>query len=141
MDDADIIASLKAKRTAILSEAATLEERLRQIRVSVDHIDGTLALYGLDPFPKITGRRAGLRFHRAELPRTILRLLRDAPNGLTTRNMAERIVAAKEWDGADDKLLGALIQRIGGALYKLKQRGYVESALETGGWVWRLAER
>ena len=98
-DNTEVIASLKAKRTAILSEAATLEERLRQIRVSVDHIDGTLALYGLDPIPKITGRRAGLRFHRAELPRTILRLLRDAPDGLTTRSMAEKIVAAKRGEG------------------------------------------
>jgi hypothetical protein len=55
--------------------------------------------------------------------------------------MAERIVAAKEWNGADDQLIGALIQRLGGSLYKLKGRGYVESALEAGGWRWRLAER
>ena len=55
--------------------------------------------------------------------------------------MANGIVLAKGWDGADEQLFGALIQRIGGALYKLKQRGYVTSAIEAGGWAWRLAER
>jgi hypothetical protein len=42
MDDAQVIEALKSKRAAVVTEAATLQERLRQIRLSLDNLDGAL---------------------------------------------------------------------------------------------------
>ena len=50
-------------------------------------------------------------------------------------------MSEKGWNTADDKVLQALIHRIGGARHKLKRRAFVESTIEGTVRVWRLAER
>ena len=51
MDDTVVITALKAKRAAVVTEAATLEERLKQVRANLDHLDAALALFGMEAYP------------------------------------------------------------------------------------------
>jgi hypothetical protein len=141
MSDDQIIHSLKTKRAEMALQVLELEEKLNEARAYIGHIDGTLRLYGLVPPPKAPTKRGGLRFERNELARFVMHRLQGRPGGLTDRAMSEALMGEKGWDTSDDRLLQALIHRMGNALYKLRRRGFVESYVEGTIGVWRLAER
>jgi hypothetical protein len=137
MHDHTIIFALKTKRAEISAQALELEERLNRLRQQIANLDGTLQLYGVAGAPKLPSRVGGMRFARNELGRFILRILQGRDGGLTCRAMAEAMFAEKGWDTGDAKMFTATIHRIGGAMHKLKRRGFVEGTVG----VWRLAGR
>lgn len=78
-------------------------------------------------------------FGRDELPRFIFHYLRQHPEGVTTRPVAEAICAQKGWDASNRAFLDGLVHKVGGQLPKFRARGQVVSEPHGHTAVWRLA--
>lgn len=134
--------ALLARRREIAGNIQHLEQCIAKARHDLVHMDATLEIMGFDvpverKRPKQSGT-AGL-FHRNELPRLILEMLRGAPDGLLACTMAETISRDKGWDTADKRFQVALTDKIGRVAYKMKDRHDLACESSSEGQTWRLS--
>ena len=107
--------ALREKRSELSGIVSRLEQQLAQHRGSLAHLDATMRLFD----PDLPSQDADLApqlgrvswFGRGECRRLIYDVLRDAPQPLATRELAERVVAAKGIPAVDDHRTRALIQK------------------------------
>lgn len=121
------IAALRERRAEIAGEITSIERRLRDLRESLVHVDGTLRLFdpSMDPSriaPKRPYKRVKL-FGAGKLNRLILDALRDATGPMTTREVITAIVAQL---GYGEDAAKAMSHRVrANLLYLSKSRGLV----------------
>ena len=115
MAELHVMDALREKRSELAGLMSRLEQQLAQHRGSLAHLDATMRLFdpdmhsqGTDPTPH---RERVSWFHPGECRRLIHDVLRDAPQPLATRELAERVMAAKSISAADDHRTRALIQK------------------------------
>lgn len=105
-----VIYALIAKRAELSGQVLDLERQKAALEDQLSHIDHTLTIFGYakpprDIKPKVTAIRL---FKRNELARL---LRKDSGQG-TNREIAIRIMTAKEWDAADRDLLAKVTESI-----------------------------
>jgi len=138
-----VIGAVRDKRTELVGLIGSLEQQLADRRVSLTHLDGTLRLFDpnlllpdTDPQQREWERVSW--FRPGECLRAIYDVLREAPQPLTTRDVARHIIAVKGLTVADDRTQ-ALVQKT--ILASLSRAKSTIERLELDGVVsWRVCQ-
>ena len=141
MSEPHVISALSNKRAELAGIVSQLERQLGQQQANLAHLDATMRLFDPDIRPNTIRpkqqRARSAWFRPGECLRLIYDELRDAPRPMTTRELAERIMAVKAMPMADERQRELVQKTILGSLNRAKQT-IVRS--ETAGIVsWRLA--
>ena len=143
MAELHVMDALREKRSELMGLMSRLEQQLAQHRGRLTHLDATMRLFDPDllsqnanPAPQ-RGRVSW--FGPGECRRLIYNVLRDAPQPLATRELAERVMAAKGIPAVDGRRTRALIQKT--VLASLSRaKGTVERAEVAGVVSWRVCQ-
>jgi hypothetical protein len=126
---------LLQKRADLLGEAERIRDRLAEIKNDVGAIDrvlGTLGYTG-DLAAQMPRQKREVIFGRGELTRAILGELRGADGPVTSREIAQAIIAVSGQDARDRKYVSDLTRRVGKALRTLRDESVVRSSVDTKG--------
>jgi len=142
MAEPHVIGALRNKRSELAGIVLGLEQQLVQRRASLTHLDATMRLFDPELRPEdIRPRRrrtCNAWFRPGECLRLIYDVLRDAPEPVTTRDLAERIMAMKRLSASDARER-ALIQKT--ILASLNRARDTIERVETAGVVsWRVRQ-
>ena len=102
-----IVDVLRNKRSELVGLMSRLEQQLAQHRGSLIHLDATMRLFdpgmlSQDTDPAQQHERVSW-FRPGECRRLIYDVLRDAAQPLATRELAERVMAARGTPAADNR--------------------------------------
>ena len=141
MSEPHVISALSNKRAELAGIVSQLERQLGQQQANLAHLDATMRLFDPDIRPNTIRpkqqRARSAWFRPCECLRLIYDELRDAPRPMTTRELAERIMAVKAMPMADDRQRELVQKTILGSLNRAKQ---TIARSETAGVVsWRLS--
>ena len=140
MAEPHVISALRNKRLELGEVVNELEQRLELHRADLAHLDATMRLFDPDIRPEEV-RPKQQRAHSTWLrPGECLRLiydeLRDAPQPVTTRELAEPVMRTKAMPMSDDRRRELIQKTILGSLNRAKE---TIARSETGGVVsWQL---
>ncbi len=142
MGELPIVDALRNKRSELVGSMSRLEQQLAQHRGSLTHLDATMRLFDPGMLSQDTNsapqRERVSWFRPGECRRLIYDVLRDAPEPLPTRELAERVMAARGIPAADGRTR-ALIQKT--VLASLSRAKGVVERVETAGVVsWRVCQ-
>lgn len=133
--------ALRERRAELAGEIKTLESRLRHLRESLVHVDGTLALFDPNGDPsKIPAKRPYKRvklFGHGKLNALILDALRRGARPMTTREVRDAIIA--EVGFGPDAAKGMDSRVRANLLYLAKVRGIVTKDGEREGATWAIS--
>jgi hypothetical protein len=142
MGEPHVIGALRDKRSELAGMVMHLEQQLVQHRASLTHLDATMLLFDPELRPdEIRPRRRrthSVWFRPGECLRLIYDVLRDAPQPVTTREIAERIMDAKDIAASEDRSRTLIQKTILGSLNGAKE---TIERIETAGIVrWRVRQ-
>ena len=141
MGELQVIGGLRDKRLELIGLVGRLEQQLADHRTSLTHLDATLRLFDPDLLLPDTDPQQRDRvswFRPGECLRAIHDVLREAPQPLTTRDVAGRVIAAKDVTIADERTRALIQKTILASLSRAK--GTIER-LEVNGVVsWRVRQ-
>ena len=123
MGDLQVIGGLRDKRSELIELVGCLEQQLADHRVSLTHLDATMRLFDPDLVLADTDLQQRERvswFRPGECLRTIYDVMREAPQPLTTRDVARRVIAAKSLTIADDRTQSLIQKTILASLSRAK---------------------
>jgi hypothetical protein len=140
MPEPHVIGALRRKRSELGGVVNQLEQRLVKHRADLAHLDATMRLFAPDVRPQeIRPRQQRARsvwFRAGECLRLIYDELRDAPQPVTTRELAVRLMRVKAMPIDDDRSRELIQKTILGSLSRAKE---TIARIETAGVVaWRL---
>ena len=143
MAELRVMDALREKRSELSGVVSRLEQQLAQHRGSLAHLDATMRLFDPDMLSQDAGpvpqRGRVSWFGPGECRRLIYDVLRDAPQPLATRELAERVMAAKGIPAVDDHRTRALIQKT--VLASLSRaKGTIERTETAGVVSWRVCQ-
>jgi hypothetical protein len=141
MAEPHVISALRNKRSELGGVVDQLEQRLEQHRADLAHLDATMRLFDPDIRPQeVRPKQQRVRsawFRPGECLRLIYDELRDAPQAVTTRELAERVMRTKAMPTSDDRRRALIQKTILGSLNRAKE---TIARIETGGVVsWQLS--
>jgi hypothetical protein len=129
------ITGLLAKRADLYNEAERIRDRLAEIKNDIGAIDRTLNVLGYtgDLDAAMPRQKREVIFGRGELSRAIMGELRHAEGPLSSRDIAQTIVAMRGEDARDRKYISDLTKRVSKALRQMKAEGLVRSVADAKG--------
>jgi hypothetical protein len=118
-----VVNGLVRKRAELAGEIDHTQARLRTLMTDVGSLDAAIRVF--DPEYKVQEIRAkpfrlSRRGQRGEVSRTVLTILREANEPLTTRSVAEHITP-----DADAKTMKQTVKRVGLTLARQRRQGTV----------------
>lgn len=144
MDNDNVVNGLLRRRQEIADDLEVVQGRVRQLVIEIDAVDLTIRLFRPDaqigvirvkPIPR---RHAALR---GESTRMIMGALRDAPEALTTRQIARKVMEERGMNTADQDMAETMRLRLATSLRKLAHRGKVTGDdSRAGARRWRLED-
>ena len=131
MTEQYVIAGLTRRRAALAGDIEHTHERLRQMLANLETIDATLKMFDPD-YPIETIKPKAFRpppdwARRGEMSRTVLNILRQASEPMTTRDIALEMLITRALDKSDKRLLRLMGKRVGVALRYQRDNGLVKS--------------
>lgn len=136
---ANTVSGLKRRRGDLEREMVEVRERLASLSNEIDAVDRVLAGLGEAAEPVTTRTPRIVLFYRNELRQFILRLLREEGRLMSSRDIAERIVALDGKDAHDKRLMCDIVRRVSKACRQLRDRGVIDSLRDSAGRVtWSL---
>lgn len=139
------IAGLLTKRREVAGEAAKAAERLGELQDAIVHLDAVLGLFGftdtasLKPLRRMDVPRLGRDASR-DRQRTILKLLREAPEGLATPMIASAVGGAFQANAERQRTRMDVLSEVRKVLHRLEAKGAVRREGREGeARVWRAA--
>jgi hypothetical protein len=129
------ISGLLTKRADLFNEAATLRDRIAEIRNDIDSLDrvlGTLGYKG-DLDASMPRQKREVIFGRGELSRGIMEELRITDGQLTSREVAQSLITTNGHDKRDRKYVADLTRRVSKALRLLASEGRVRKTVDVKG--------
>jgi hypothetical protein len=129
------ISGLLRKRADLFNEAILIRERLAEIKNDIEALDRTLGALGYkgDLDAAMPRQKRQVIFGQGELTRAIMAELRDADGPMTSREVAQSIVALQGHDARDRKYVTDLTRRVSKALRKQRDDGRVRSSTDAHG--------
>jgi hypothetical protein len=134
------ISGLLKKRADLFGEAERLRDRTAEIKNDIHALDRVLQTLGYegDLDAAMPRQKRDVIFGKGELTRAILGELRDSDEPLTSRDIAQSIVALRGDDARDRKYVADLVKRVSKALRQQREDGNVTSVKDDKGNVlWR----
>lgn len=130
MAQSPVVYALVAKRAEIAGIIADLEERTRQARADLAHVDATLRMFDPEAVPQsIKGKRPhkgrGV-FANGEISRRIRDALRDAREPIGAESIVRQAMADKGLDPEDKPARQALIRSFLWGLHRMNTIGTVQ---------------
>ena len=131
MAQSPVIYALVAKRSEIGGIISDLEERTRQARADLAHIDATLLLFDPDAIPqqirdkRPAKGRSGL-FANGEISRRGRAALRDAVEPISAESVVRQAITDKGLDPEDKPMRQAMIRSFLWALHRMQTAGTVQ---------------
>ena len=143
MAEPHVITALIKKRREIAGQIEHAATHMRQLVIDLDNLDHTLRLFAPDidldqihPKPLPPRNQA----FRGEVTRIILTALRQSDRPLTTKDLAEQVIAERGLNTADKRLVRTMGKRVGATMRSLRNRGLVQSKQGPGQYMlWALA--
>ena len=142
MAEPRVMDALREKRSELNGVVSRLEQQLAQNRGSLAHLDATMRLFDpdllsqdADPAPQ-RGRASW--FRPGECRRLIYDVLRDGPQPLATRELAERVMAARGTPAADNRTRALVQKTVLASLSRAK--GMIERTEVDGVVSWRVCQ-
>lgn len=141
------ISGLLKKRMEIVGEVHALRERMGVLTNDLESLDRTLQVFGHEDHSDSREELPAVRtrmvlFHKSELQQHLLRVLREASEPLSSRDLAVRFVTADGRDRYDKRLLLDIIKRVGKAIGTLRGKGLVSGRRDARGrYVWQVVRR
>lgn len=129
------ISGLLKKRADLFNEAVRLRDRIAEIKNDVSALDrvlGTLGYTG-DLDTEMPRQKREVIFGKGELTRAILDELRGATGPLTSREIAQAIIALGGQDARDRRYVSDLTKRVSKALRALREENIVRSGTDHKG--------
>ncbi len=142
MANENVLSGLIRKRAEITAQVEGLQMQLRQLIMDADNLDGAIRLF--DPTLDLTDirPRSVPRQHVAfqgEVKRTTLNALRETGLALTIKDIALRLMAEREMNVSDARIVRVVEKKVGSCLRNLRGRGIVQSEKERGSYLrWKL---
>ena len=131
-----VISGLKAKQHDIRRRITELEGEIKACRLDLVSISETLRIFG-DPEAYV---KPEAMFGRGDLARTIFGALRDAPDGLDLKALADIVAKANGFDLEDAQLAITVRNRVNNAMYRYLNKGEVINRKKRdGSRIWRIA--
>jgi hypothetical protein len=135
------ISGLLGKRADLFGEAERIRDRLAEIKNDVSAIDrvlGTLGYTG-DLDAEMPRQKRNVVFGRGELRRAVLGELRGADGPMTSREIAQGVIALSGQDARDRKFLTEHTKRVSKVLRFLREENVVRSNVDgKGNVMWAL---
>ncbi len=129
------VSGLIRKRADLFNEAERIRDRTAEIRNDIEAIDRTLGVLGYkgDLDAAMPRQKRQVIFGQGELARGLIRELRDADGPMTSRELAQNIVALRGDDVRDRKLISEITRRVSKALRVHREAGRVRSSVDRFG--------
>jgi hypothetical protein len=142
-DRPNTVAGLVAKRAEIAGQIVAAKATLRQLIIDLDHVDAAIRLFDPDidlatikPRPLPPPHKA----YRGQITRIVLDALREAKGPLTTKQLAQHVMAERGLNTADVRLVGVFSKRLGATLRHHRDRGLLRQIKDRGEFVvWEVA--
>ena len=143
MAELHVVAALKDKRAELAGIIADLEKRMNGHRADLVHLDATLRMFAPDTEvaeikPKAV-RRRNAWFGKGECARLVYAILRTAARPMTSREIAEALMAARGLDPADHRTRDLIQKTVHGRL-KRAVPTVVAVTTDSQALAWRVAE-
>jgi hypothetical protein len=129
------VSGLLKKRADLFNEAVRIRDRLAEIKndvAALDRVLGTLGYTG-DLDAEMPRQKRQVLFGKGELTRSILDELRGAAGPLTSREVAQTVVALSGQDARDRRYVSDLTRRVSKALRALREENVVRSGTDAKG--------
>lgn len=133
------VSGLLRKRGELFGEAERLRDRIAEIKNDIDALDRTLGSFGYkgDLDAQMPRQKREVIFGQGELTRALMRELRDADGPMTSRELANSVLALRGDDVRDRRLLTEVTKRVSKALRHQREAGYVRSSTDKlGNMLW-----
>jgi hypothetical protein len=140
------VSGLLSKRADLFREAEQIRDRLAEIKNDIGAIDRVLTALGYtgDLDAEMPRQKRQVIFGRGELTRAILGELRGADGPMTSREIAQGVVAVSGQDARDRKFITEHTRRVSKALRILRDENVVRSSVDCKGnvlWTMRALQR
>lgn len=143
MAEPHVVAALKDKRAELAGIIADLEKRISGHRAGLVHLDATLRMFAPDTeaagIRPTAVRRRNAWFGKGECARLVCGILRTAVRPMTSREIAEALMAGRGLDPADHRSR-ELIQKTAHAVLKRAVRSVVAVTTDGQALAWRVAD-
>ncbi len=141
MAESHVVSALIRRRAEIAGQIEHTQTSLRQLIIDLDNLDHTLRLFAPDidleeirPKPLPPRNQA----FRGEVTRLLLAALRQSDRPLTTKDLAQHVMAERGLNTADKRLVRTMGKRVGSAMRNLRNRALVTSKQGPGQYlVWK----
>lgn len=125
-----VLSGLMAKRGELAGRVDALQDQLRQALIDMDHVDCTILLFDPDAnLDEIKTKPMPPRHHafKGQVTRAILVMLRGSGEPLDGKAITLRLMAERELNQADTRLVKTIQKRVGAALRNMRDRGLLTS--------------
>ena len=113
------VSGLIRKRAEIAGQIEHAQATLRQLIIDLDNLDHTIRIFDPDiDLVEVKPKRLPprLQTYLGELIRIVLSALRNSPKPLTTAEIAQHVMVARNLDTADKRLAKLMSKRVGACL-------------------------
>lgn len=114
MTDTHVVSALKDKRIQIASQIESLQGQLRRATIDLDHVEASLRLFDPDvDLAALAPRKVAQVLYdtKGDTGRVILETLRTAMRPLTTAQVCEAVMVARNLDTNDKALCRLMMKR------------------------------
>ncbi len=112
MAQSHVVSGLVAKRAEVAGQIVSCQDEIKQLQGALAHLDSTIKLFEPDfNLRGIKSKRTIQRnqiFGKGESQRLVLDVMREAGEPLTSRDIADRMLASK---GIEDAEIAAQVQK------------------------------
>lgn len=126
MAEPHVVSALVRKRAELAGQIEHAQDKLRQLVIDLDAIDAAIHIF--DPsieLQEIKARPVPPRHQafKGEVTRIVLGALRNAKKPLTTHEIAQRVMAERGLDSANQRLLKTVQKRTAACLRHWQHKG------------------
>jgi hypothetical protein len=134
MANEHVLGGLMAKRAELAGKIEAIQKEMRQLVLSIDHIDAAIRLF--DPNVDLETIRAKLpprhQAFKGEVSRLVLNALRKADKPLPVSELTLHVLAGRGLSADDKPFVRVLTKRVGACVRNLRRKGLVQLTRSVG---------
>lgn len=142
MAEPHVVTALIAKRAELAGQLEATQAEVRRLIIDLDNVDSTLRIFSPDiDLDDIRPKPLPPRYvaYKGEVSRIIFGTLRDAHHPMTVEELTQHVMAERDLNTSDKRLIRTVAKRVGSCLRHYRSRGVIQSAHGPGGRVlWKV---